>query len=181
MSCLVSAARYRSHLLTPSCSSANPKDLIPILESSKETTLTLAAAHALVLLDGGVVGDPMEKTTLDALNWKLSAGDIITPQEKDASHSALISIRRRFQFSSSLKRMSTVSIVADPSGSGRRTLIGVKGAPETLRGMYVNVPEHYEDTYKWFTRRGSRVLALGYKYMDNVSSPDQVSPIVSLT
>lgn len=42
----------------------------------------------------------------------------------------------------------------------------MKGAPETLKSMYVQVPEWYEETYRWYTRRGSRVLALGVKYMD---------------
>lgn len=39
------------------------------------------AAHALVRLDDGViVGDPMEKTTLDALEWQIAKGtlDIIS-------------------------------------------------------------------------------------------------------
>ena len=44
-------------------------------ETSRETTLCLAAAHALVKLDDGtVVGDPMEKTTLDSLEWTLGKG-----------------------------------------------------------------------------------------------------------
>lgn len=48
---------------------------MPVTETGKDTTLTLAAAHALVLLeDGTIVGDPMEKTTLAALNWKLNKG-----------------------------------------------------------------------------------------------------------
>lgn len=55
-------------------SSGKHKDLVPVTQTNLETTLCLAAAHALVLLDDGVVGDPMEKTTLDALGWKLSAG-----------------------------------------------------------------------------------------------------------
>lgn len=56
--------------------------------------------------------------------------------------------------------MSTVSVL--PSGE----LIGaVKGAPETIKTMLSVVPEHYDETYKWFTRRGSRVLALGFKQM----------------
>jgi magnesium-transporting ATPase (P-type) len=51
------------------------KMLINVKETQRETTLCLAAAHALVLLDDGtVVGDPMEKTTLEVLDWKLSKG-----------------------------------------------------------------------------------------------------------
>lgn len=53
------------------------KKLITVKETSLETTLCLASAHALVLLDDDVIGDPMEKTTLDALNWKLSKGSLI--------------------------------------------------------------------------------------------------------
>ena len=50
--------------------------LVSVKEISRETTLCLAAAHALVRLDDGIiVGDPMEKTTLEALDWKLSKGD----------------------------------------------------------------------------------------------------------
>jgi cation-transporting ATPase 13A1 len=56
--------------------------------------------------------------------------------------------------------MSAVSAL--PSGE----LIGaVKGAPETIKTMLTVVPEDYDETYKWFTRRGSRVLALGFKQM----------------
>ena len=143
--------------------------------------MTLAAAHALVLLeDGTLVGDPMEKTTLGALEWKLAkgaspegipenlngpclVGDNITPMSKDAPHKCQIQIRRRYQFSSALKRMSTLSGVTDPSG--RKWIAAVKGAPETLKTMYNSVPDNYDETYRFYTRRGSRVLALGMKTM----------------
>ena len=46
-----------------------------VKEAGRETTLCLAAAHALVLLDDGtVVGDLMEKTALEALEWQLAKG-----------------------------------------------------------------------------------------------------------
>ena len=49
--------------------------LVNVKETSKETTLCLAAAHALVKLDDGtIVGDPMERTTLEALNWQINKG-----------------------------------------------------------------------------------------------------------
>nr|XP_019003040.1 cation-transporting ATPase 13A1 [Kwoniella mangroviensis CBS 8507]OCF66501.1 cation-transporting ATPase 13A1 [Kwoniella mangroviensis CBS 8507] len=154
--------------------SSDPKKLVPVTETGKNTTLTLAAAHALVLLeDGTIVGDPMEKTTLSALDWKLSKGDNISPNSKEAPHKHQINIRRRYQFSSALKRMSTISAISD--AHGRKWIAAVKGAPETLKGMYVSVPEYYEETYRWYTRRGSRVLALGIKEM-NVR-PEQINTI----
>lgn len=125
-----------------------------------------------------MVGDPMEKTTLEGLDWKLSKGvftyfnpktsskqlrpgDNISPNSTDAPHRAQITIRRRFQFSSALKRMSTVSTL-----SNGKMFAAVKGAPETIKTMLSDVPASYDDTYKWYTRRGSRVLALASKYME---------------
>lgn len=117
----------------------------------------------------------MEKTTLDALNWKLSAGDRIAPNTdaktgKPSKHQAQIIVKRRFQFSSALKRMSTISNVNVQGQS--RTLVSVKGAPETLKAMYKAVPDEYEQTYKGFAQRGSRVLALGYKWVDSMTGKE---------
>lgn len=56
-------------------SDADQRKLVSVKEVSRETTLCLAAAHALVKLDDGTtVGDPMEKTTLDSLEWSLKKG-----------------------------------------------------------------------------------------------------------
>jgi hypothetical protein len=90
-------------------------------------------------------------------------GDQVSPLSKEAPHKAQVHIRRRYQFSSALKRMSTIASVSD--GSGRKWVAAVKGAPETLKTMYSTVPAFYDETYRWYTRRGSRVLALGYKNM----------------
>jgi manganese-transporting P-type ATPase len=139
---------------------------VDVKATSRETTLCLASAHALVRLnDGTVVGDPMEKTTLEALDWQIGNGDGVSPASSAAPHRTIVSIRRRFQFSSALKRMSTVSTL--PGGRG---LVSVKGAPETLKGMLARVPTDYDETYKWYTRRGSRVLALGMKEYDSISA-----------
>lgn len=39
----------------------------------------------------------------------------------------------------------------------------VKGAPEVIMKMLKTVPENYQETYLEYSRRGARVLALGYK------------------
>jgi cation-transporting ATPase 13A1 len=177
-------------------------------EALRDTIQTLAAAHALVRLDDNIVGDPMEKATLEALEWKLDKGildiilvvfttslylysliivyiytyklfsltdDTVIPANQQSQRfqsRSKLQIRRRFQFSSALKRMSSVSTVTTPRG--KKTFIAVKGAPETLRHMYAYVPDDYEETFKFFTRRGSRVLALGYKYLQDNMSLEQV-------
>lgn len=140
--------------------------LINVKETTRETTLCLAAAHALVQLDDGtIVGDPMERTTLEALDWKITKGGQVSPASATAPHRSVITIRRRFQFSSALKRMSTISTL--PNG---RILISAKGAPETIKHMLDIVPEGYDDTFKYFTRRGSRVLAMAWKEIGPLSA-----------
>lgn len=134
----------------------------------------LASAHALVRLDDGeLVGDPMEKATLKASGWKLSEvkKDLVERDlkfirkrefslESDKAKDN-VKILRRFQFSSALKRSSTISRIS--TSAGTELLVSVKGAPETIKHRIVDLPENYEHTYKSFTRNGSRVLALAYK------------------
>ncbi|KAJ3193971.1 hypothetical protein HK101_003724 [Irineochytrium annulatum] len=134
----------------------------------KETSLVLAAAHALVMLEDGVIGDPMEKNTLESLGWTVSRDEVVTPKEGGKGLS--IKILRRFPFSSALKRMSTLSLVTE--GSTSKMYVAVKGAPETLRSMYKNIPEGYDWIYKHWAMRGSRVLALGYKVLEGKKPAD---------
>lgn len=138
------------------------------------TTLVLSTAHALVKLEeGDIVGEPMEKATLEALGWTLGRNDTLTAKAatsgKGQGAADIVQIKRRFQFSSALKRQSTVAtVVTTDRQTGKKTkgsFVGVKGAPETIRKMLVDVPPKYEETYKYFTRNGGRVLALAYKYL----------------
>ncbi|CAM9010849.1 unnamed protein product [Wickerhamomyces anomalus] len=135
------------------------------------TNHVLGSAHALVKLDDGeIVGDPMEKATLEAVGWKIGEKDIVF-RETSKSKTEKIKILRRFQFSSALKRSSSISTV------GQKTLVSTKGAPETIRERLTKVPENYEEIYKSFTRSGSRVLALAYKYMEDNISPAKVTKL----
>ncbi|KAI4662883.1 uncharacterized protein J4E79_004194 [Alternaria viburni] len=146
-------------------------DLAKVTDVATETTLVLAAAHALVKLDDGeTVGEPMEKATLQSLGWKLGAKDTLqATMTTPKSQAELVHIRRRFQFSSALKRQSSVAtVIVNNTKTGRKvksTIAAVKGAPETIRKMLVNTPPNYEETFKHFTRNGGRVLALAYKFI----------------
>lgn len=145
------------------------RGLNDIKDIPHQSTLVLAAAHALVLLnDGEIVGDPMEKTTLQEIGWTVEKNDRV---HSKAVPSHKLRILRRFQFSSALKRSSSVANIDG------KTLVAVKGAPETLRHMINNLPEKYEETFKSFTRTGSRVLAFGYKYLEGNISESKVTSL----
>ncbi|KAF7860302.1 hypothetical protein EAF04_008430 [Stromatinia cepivora] len=148
--------------------------ITPVQQVSLETTYVLATAHALVKLDeGDIVGDPMEKATLTSLGWTLGRNDLLSSKISNGAPSSAVQIKRRFQFSSALKRQSSIaSLTAVNPQTGKKvrsTFVGVKGAPETIMKMLVKVPADYEETYKYFTRKGSRVLALAYKYLSTDS------------
>ncbi|ODV81986.1 P-type ATPase [Suhomyces tanzawaensis NRRL Y-17324] len=133
-------------------------------EAPQTTSYVLGSAHALVKLDDGeIVGDPMEQATLKAAKWNVGSKDIVE-REICKGKSEKIKILRRFQFSSALKRSSAISSISTLPG---KNFVAAKGAPETIRTMIVDAPENYEEIYKSFTRAGSRVLALAYKYLDS--------------
>lgn len=157
--------------------------LTSVHDAGQQTTLVLATAHALVRLDEGeIVGDPMEKATLTSLGWTLGRNDTLhgRPAASGKGHSSggeLVQIKRRFQFSSSLKRQSSVAtVLTTDRQTGKKvkgTFVGVKGAPETIRTMLIKTPPNYEETFKHFTRNGGRVLALGYRYLSAESELGQ--------
>lgn len=147
--------------------------ITPIAQACMETILVLATAHAVVKLDeGDIVGDPMEKATLNSIGWTIGKDNILSNEKSATTNSPnslnSVQIRRRFQFSSALKRQSSVAtITSQKPGSNKKirsTFLGVKGAPETIMKMLIEIPANYEETYKYFTRKGSRVLALAFKY-----------------
>ena len=157
--------------------------ITPVLEVGQQTTLVLATAHALVKLDEGeIVGDPMEKATLNSLGWSLGHNDTLTGRSTaigkgNVGGGEIVQIKRRFQFSSSLKRQSSVATVVTTNRNTnkkvRGTFVGVKGAPETIRTMLTRTPPNYEETFKYFTRNGGRVLALAYRYLSTESELGQ--------
>lgn len=150
---------------------SSPGKLIAVTAVGAQTTLVLASAHALVKLeDGEIVGEPMEKATLRSLGWSLGENDTLSAKASASlPDPAIVQIKRRFQFSSALKRQSSVATVQitnrQTSKRIKSTLAAVKGAPETIRKMLVDAPDNYDETFKFFTRNGGRVLALAYRYL----------------
>ncbi|KAJ2631168.1 putative cation-transporting ATPase 1 [Coemansia sp. RSA 1290] len=154
-------------------SGLDPNTLGKASEVGRDSLLTLAAAHALVQLDDGeLVGDPMERAQLDAAGFRLATSDVIVAQAgaehaglKGSSDKLKITVRRRFPFSSALKRSATIAAVSGLNSQAPGLFIAAKGAPETMRHMLHTVPAWYDETYKAFSRRGGRVLALGSRWL----------------
>ena len=143
---------------------------VSIDQAPTESVQVLASCHSLVQMDDGLVGDPMEKATLEAIDWNLTKSEAVIP--KKGRHPA-IKIFHRHHFSSNLKRMSVVAGYTPPMQSEVTYIATVKGAPETLKPMFANPPEHYDQTYLTLSRRGARVLALGVKTLPGSMSPSK--------
>lgn len=145
--------------------------VVPLSQAPMETVQVLASCHSLVQLDDGVVGDPLEKATLKAAEWNLTKGDAVVPRK---GKSPALKIVHRNHFSSALKRMSVIAgyQVNERGFIENHYISSVKGAPETIKSMLKEVPSHYDHVYLTLSRRGARVLALGYRNLGKLSSQD---------
>lgn len=149
------------NLVVEGIAGLNKDTTIKLITEVPESTLqVLATCHSLVQLDDGLVGDPLEKATLTAIDWNVTKQDNVVSRKGKYKPLKII---QRFHFSSALKRM---SVLAEYSAiySNESCYIGtVKGAPEILKEMLKEIPKNYEETYLEYSRRGARVLALGIK------------------
>lgn len=131
-----------------------------ITEAPENAIQVLATCHSLAQLDDGLVGDPLEKATLTAIDWTLTKQDSVVPKRGKFKP---LRIHQRFHFSSALKRMSVLAAYTAPYTNDTIFIGTVKGAPEILQKMLKDVPKDYEQTYLEYSRRGARVLALGVR------------------
>ncbi|XP_060590702.1 endoplasmic reticulum transmembrane helix translocase-like isoform X1 [Ruditapes philippinarum] len=136
------------------------------VDAPLETVHVLATCHALVQLEDELVGDPLEKATLKAVDFTLTKGETVIPQRRK-THG--LKIFHRYHFSSALKRMSVIAGHTPVGSTETEYMCAVKGAPETLKSMFSNPPSYYDDVYLEMARRGARILALGYKKIGHLS------------
>ncbi|KAJ6927009.1 manganese-transporting ATPase PDR2 [Populus alba x Populus x berolinensis] len=124
------------------------------------TAEILASCHALVFVDNKLVGDPLEKAALTGIDWSYKSDEKAMPKKGGGN---AVQIVQRHHFASHLKRMAVVVRTQE------EFLAFVKGAPETIQDRLIDLPPSYVDTYKKYTRQGSRVLALAFKYLPDMT------------
>ncbi|KAK1392069.1 putative manganese-transporting ATPase PDR2 [Heracleum sosnowskyi] len=120
----------------------------------------LASCHALVFVENKLVGDPLEKAAVKGIEWTYKSDEKAMPKKGNGN---VVQIVQRHHFASHLKRMAVVVRVEE------QFLVFVKGAPETIQERLTNVPVSYVNTYKKYTRQGSRVLALAFKSLPDMT------------
>ncbi|KAH9286492.1 Manganese-transporting ATPase 13A1 [Echinococcus granulosus] len=141
--------------------------IIPVRKCPLPTIQVLASAHALVHSESGLLGDPLEKAMLKAVGWSLNAEGVV--HGKTTPRSPPLRIYQRFRFTSQLRRMSTVVGYQGTTDVDLTYMACVKGSPEVLKSMFVDLPMDYDDAYLQMARRGARVLALGHKTLGRLS------------
>jgi cation-transporting ATPase 13A1 len=93
----------------------------------------MATCHTLINLDDEIIGDPLEKVTLETIDWTVTKNESVVPK-KTTKNTNGWKIYHRFHFSSALKRM---SVIAGHTKAGGETsyIATCKGAPEVLKSM----------------------------------------------
>lgn len=132
----------------------------------------LTTCHSLTLIDGKLIGDPLDQKMFEATNWKLEEPEISDTNKYDLlaptivksinkpnlNENVEIGILRQFQFSSSLQRMSVITRKLDE----QNYVVFSKGAPEKIFSLcdQQTLPTDVHDRLHEYTEKGYRVLAL---------------------
>ncbi|XP_072027311.1 polyamine-transporting ATPase 13A3-like [Amphiura filiformis] len=143
---------------------------------------TMATCHSLAVIDGTLLGDPMDLKMFEATGCSLEETQEnsnrdgtqqitrVIPSATSDKHMSPFAILKQFTFSSSLQRM---SVIAQSETSNQ--LAGfVKGSPEMVRMLCKpgSIPDKVDSLLTKYTSEGLRVLALAWKPLGDVTSND---------
>lgn len=130
------------------------------IEARPQVALVMGGCHTVVLHDGQLLGDPIEKLFYESSNWKFNSSLKMSYNSKRSGQS--VTIRLTHPFRSDLKRMCAVA-----KAEGFDALSGyhavVKGAPEVVGRLLKSKPPGYDQTAFRLMKEGYRILALASK------------------
>lgn len=143
------------------------------------TTAVMAACSGLTIVDGEVVGDPLERAALHAVRWLMISPDLVASRAGRGADR--LQVLCRFPFASELQRMAVLVRHQGPGcghmqgapfmggGAGAtrgefdRWLALVKGSCEALRPRLRDVPPDFDTLQDKLAKSGFRVLCLAAK------------------
>ncbi|PWY65000.1 hypothetical protein BO70DRAFT_325088 [Aspergillus heteromorphus CBS 117.55] len=155
----------------------------------KNTVYTMATCHSLRVIDGELLGDPLDVKMFQFTGWSFEEGGSHTEQpdfetilpsiaRPPAGYTSVqqqgsldtpieLGILRSFEFVSQLRRASVV--VRQYGDSGASTF--VKGAPESIKAICLreSLPYDFDGLLSHYTNKGFRVIACAAKYEPKLS------------
>ncbi|KAJ5953419.1 hypothetical protein N7454_000315 [Penicillium verhagenii] len=175
-------------LLLPSSVANSPYDQ----EKQRKIIYTMATCHSLRVVDGELLGDPLDVKMFQFTDWSYEEGgghvseptspkfDTITPsvarppdthpgeiQRNGPNLPVELGVLRSFEFVSQLRRASVVVRQFGDNGAS----FFVKGAPESIKDICVpgTLPSDYDELLNYYTHKGYRVIACATKYERKLS------------
>ena len=143
----------------------------PVKDLPLNTVRVLGCCHSLTYVDDKLLGDPMEQAAIKAIDWTVSKGDVCMAKKGMRQSVKLL---HRHHFTSALRRMSVIASIHSADSTTTNYIAAVKGAPETLRKMFTEIPDFYDELHKTLSCNGGRVMALGHKHLGTELSPREI-------
>ncbi|KAG5287083.1 cation-transporting ATPase [Histoplasma ohiense] len=153
---------------------------------------TMATCHSLRIVDGELIGDPLDVKMFQFIGWSFEEGshnaaDIemdrdygspsiarppaeFSPDYNDPDPIGKpfeLGVLRSFEFVSQLRRSSVIARQFGDPGA----FVFVKGAPECMKDICLpeSLPPDFEDLLSFYTHRGFRVIACAAKHFQKLS------------
>ncbi|TVY58655.1 putative cation-transporting ATPase [Lachnellula cervina] len=164
-------------------------------DAHKAALYTMATCHSLRVVDGELVGDPLDLKMFNFTGWSFEEGEQRTGDEEeeqgglspsiarppagmeydlddnDAQHANRspieLGVLKSFEFVSQLRRASVIVRKFGSPGCD----IYVKGAPECMKDICnaESFPSDYEELLAYYTHRGFRVIACATKHLKRLN------------
>ena len=150
-------------------------DLNEVISLKPQMAMIMGGCNTVVMHEGNLLGDPIEKLFFDSSNWKFNHSLKMSFNSKRTNQQ--VQIKFTHPFRSDLKRMSAVC-----KAEGFDSLDGiyalVKGAPEVVGKLLSHKPANYDSCAFSLMKEGYRVLALAYKrlphYQNQIIERDEL-------
>ncbi|RKP21240.1 hypothetical protein ROZALSC1DRAFT_27340 [Rozella allomycis CSF55] len=131
-------------------------------EINREMFIAMSTCHSLHNVDGKLVGDPIDVKMFELTGLEISDSPLNELETiiHNKNHSESFSILKIHEFIASLRRTSVIVQRKDSND----LKVYVKGAPESLRGLCVDLKKDlFDSQLKIYTSLGYRVIAVAYK------------------